>query len=310
MRLRKSQLEDLAREHELSTGGTKLEIVQRLLQQSSSNTASWEMDDPIERRVQDVIATQRSQAEKSEPGSRPTFEDSMEASSDVIDEEQEHKKKNTANQEMEAGNWVEAFELKLGHSHLRQKPKRSNIFSSAPSNVRSSSAISQATATADAPLHPTPPAPAVALDNNEPMPEDINQHWVRAFEQKATSQRSRRHMLGNDTFAPTDIEPNVLDFIDTQDTPKQQPQEQPLNDQVEQELVDALKSDSSTTTTPSTTTTTTTTTSSATADNEKKEDPANSNVVITSMIGSGLLVWVAGGEKGFKHLADILMSSS
>lgn len=312
MRLRKSQLEDLAREHELSTGGTKLEIVQRLLQQSSSNSASWEMDDPIERRVQDAIATQRSQAEKSEPGSRPTFEDSMEASSDVVDEEQEHKKNNTTNQEMEAGNWVEAFELKLGHSHLRQKPKRSNIFSSAPSNVRSSSAISQATATAGAPLHPTPPSPAAApvaaVDNNEPMPEDINQHWVRAFEQKATSQRSRRHMLGNDTFTSTDIEPNVLDFIDTMGTPKQEQQEQPLNDQVEQEIVDALKSDSTTTNTNTATTTTTAT--NTTADNEKKEDPANSNVVITSMIGSGLLVWVAGGEKGFKHLADILMSSS
>ncbi|KAI7876828.1 hypothetical protein K492DRAFT_172258 [Lichtheimia hyalospora FSU 10163] len=298
MRLRKNQLEDLAREHELSTGGTKLEIVQRLLQQSSSNTASWEMDDPIERRVQDVIATQRSQAEKSEPGSRPTFEDSMEASSDVIDEEQEHKKKNVTNQEMEAGNWVEAFELKLGHSHLRQKPKRPNMFS-APANTRASSAISQATATA-APLHPTPPSPASSsVDYNEPMPEDINQQWVRAFEQKATSIRSRRHMLGNDTFEPTDIEPNVFDFIDTKDTEKQR-QEKPLNDQVEQEIVDSLKSDSSTTTT----------TTNATADNEKKEDPANSNVVITSMIGSGLLVWVAGGEKGFKHLADILMSSS
>lgn len=284
MRLRKNQLEALAREHELSPSGTKLEIVSRLLQLSSSNTASWEMDDPIERRVQDAIATQRSQAEKSEPGSHPTFEESMEASSDV--EEQEH---NTANQEMEAGNWVEAFELKLGHSHLRQKPKR-NMFSSSPSNIRS--AISQATATA-APLHPTPPSPGPVVNDNEPMPEDVNQHWVRAFEQKATSVRSRRHMLGNDTFAPTDIEPNALDFIDT----TKNGEDKPLNDQVEQEIVDALKSDSSTST-------------STTADNEKKQDPANSNVVITSMIGSGLLVWVAGGEKGFKHLADILLSSS
>ena len=263
MRLRKGQLENLAREQKMSTSGTKSEIVERLLLQETPET-----------RVFDAVSKQASH-EKHEPGSKPTPLESLseDISLQVAEETTRHAEH--VNKELEAANWVEAFELKLGNSRIRSERKPS-MFSSENKQDRPPRPAAQQPA-----QHEPKPRPP---KDDEPVPDDVDKAWVQAFEQKAQNRELRSRVLGTDTLRASEyLEPSALDFI--HEEPKEhtkEVKEKELNPQLQQ----------------------------SEGWSEKGKGNGSRNWMVNSLIGSGLMVWLVSGESGFQSLATLLTSSS
>ncbi|KAI9318680.1 hypothetical protein BX666DRAFT_1930563 [Dichotomocladium elegans] len=305
MRLRKNELENLVREHHMSTAGTKQDLVQRLLQ-FRKNSTSWPSENSLDHRVEEAIAKHHSY-QKNEPGTKATpldaIEQEFQESVSSVPAERSEKKAidssaiadNSASvkDELDAANWVQAFELKVNHSHLRQPASKKIRLGSVPKKA--------STTTVSAHRHD--PSAAVIMHmkdevafeskaEKEDIPEDVNKVWVKAFEQKANNRGMRRQLLGIDTVNAFDAGSSELPFANspfasTSTTTVKSPL---LHDQV----------------------------SSASVKNGITEDKSSThssvgsarNWFINSMIGTGLLIWVAGGEEGIKRLTDLLISSS
>ncbi|KAI8145985.1 hypothetical protein BJV82DRAFT_602955 [Fennellomyces sp. T-0311] len=262
MRLRKVQLEELARQQKMSTNGTKSDIVERLLQR----------EDTAEARVHDAVSKQASQ-EKNLPGNKQTPVESLsqDVNTHVAQETTRHSE--DMNKEVEATNWVEAFELKLGNSRVRS-PRQSSMFSSSKQN--------------------RPPRPAMEpqqqeprkVKDDEPVPDDVDKAWVQAFEQKANNRELRSRVLGTDTFrASQHLEPSGLDFIQKTEETKEQKKEAK-----EAEPHPQLQQSAGW--------------------GERDNKSTRSSWMINSLVGSGLMVWLVSGESGFQSLAAFLTSSS
>ncbi|KAI7857578.1 hypothetical protein BDC45DRAFT_16983 [Circinella umbellata] len=229
MRLRKNQLEELAQENNMDAKGTKADIVERLLKEQPK------AENLMERRINTAVAEEASH-ENNLPGTKETFMDTV--SKDVNNHVESRPgsggtdpsssttaiRQNGGNmtKDLEAERWTEAFELKLGSSRLRSKPKQPSMFSSPkpsqapPSTMEPVEQHQQHIKEQQEKAAGTHSASTAGKSENcTVMPDDIDQAWVKAFEQKTTNRNLRHQILGKDTFRASldSVEPNELDWI-------------------------------------------------------------------------------------------------
>ncbi|KAI9489293.1 hypothetical protein BDB00DRAFT_791180 [Zychaea mexicana] len=285
----------MARQQKLSTGGTKSDIVERLLQHPQA-------EETVERRIHAVLAEQASK-EKGQPGSKQTLLDSL--SEDVNDhvetqpgrsssnsddanaeaQHRQHEKEDVA-KKLEAERWVEAFELKLGNSRVRQSPKQPSMFSSTlrPSRPPRSDEASQQQQAADIKTNDI-------KNDDTPIPEDVDKAWVKAFEQKTTNRDLRQRMSGRDTFKATldSIEPNVSDLIQPTTTKAKEGHPDKPHDQLQKSVGIGERENISSTDSGS---------------------GSSRNFMINSLVGSGLLIWIVSGQDGFSKIAATFLTTS
>lgn len=284
-RLRKNQLEDLAIQHKLDANGTKSQLIDRLLlhqngdgwRQGAAAVAATDKG-TADARVQDAVTAEAATRGKREPD---TFVTPLDTLSEDVQEHVHNKTGITSryhhNGDLEAANWVEAFELKVNQPRrTREHPKESFFPAQQQRDLNKSIP------------RPSSHSQPEIMDNN--IPEDVDQHWVKAFEQKVNSRDARHRLLGNaDTFSPSSLETSGLEFVssssddsstrgvssDAQGSP---------NTELQKSM--GMETDSN--------------------KNESTSNSKSSHWLINSLIGSSLLIWIAGGEQGFKKLAELL----
>ncbi|KAI9243544.1 hypothetical protein BDA99DRAFT_530144 [Phascolomyces articulosus] len=307
MRLRKGQLEDLARRHQMNAEGTKSDIVERLMKQP-------EVETPLEHSISIAVAEQASR-ENNLPGTKETLMDSLAEDVNSHVESQPGSggtdpnsattaiRQNGGNitKDLESERWMEAFELKLGSSRIRSKPKQPSMFSSSkPSRAPSS--------TVELPQQPKAISTTTAVSNDVTskdknqvaMPDDIDKAWVKAFEQKTCNRDMRQRMLGKDTFRAStmdSIEPTGLDWIQTskaKDKHDGMPHEQLQKSVIGLGEHKNLNFNNTT-------------------DNTHYNNHDNNstrNWIINSLVGSSLLIWICSGQDGFSKIVTSLTTSS
>ncbi|KAG2226085.1 hypothetical protein INT45_011702 [Circinella minor] len=319
MRLRKNQLEELAQENNMDVKGTKSDIVERLLKEQPK------AENSMERRINTAVAEEASH-ENNLPGTKETFMDTV--SKDVNNHVESQPgsggtdpsssttaiRQNGGNmtKDLEAERWMEAFELKLGSSRLRSKPKQPSMFSSSkpsqapPSTMepveqhqqhikeqQEKAASTHSASTAD------------KNENSTTMPDDIDQAWVKAFEQKTTNRNLRHQILGKDSFRASldSAEPNGLDWIQTSKSKGID-----IHDQLQKSAGFGEQNDVNNSTNNNNDI-------NNNNDNDKndindKNNNSSRNYILNSIVGSSLLIWIVSGQNGFTKIASFLTTSS
>ena len=314
MRLRKVQLEELAQENNMEAKGTKSDIVERLLKEQP------EIENTMERRINTAVAEEASH-ENNLPGIKQTFMDTV--SKDVNNHVESHpgsgcmdpsssttaSRQNGGNttKDMESERWMEAFELKLGNSRLRSKPKQPSMFSSSrpsqapPSTMEPVEQHQQHIKDQQEKANTGHSAATASKNNFTVMPDDIDQAWVKAFEQKTTNRNLRHQILGKDTFKASldSVEPSGLDWIQSSKS-----KERDINDQLQKSAGFGEQNDDNNST-------------NSNDNNNKNQNGINDknnnssrNYILNSIVGSSLLIWIVSGQDGFTKIATFLTTSS
>lgn len=302
-RLRKAQLESLAREHNLNTEGTKAQLIARLLNHPKER--EWQQ------KVEEFEATEASHAHVA--GNDTVEREMTREIQDEVTGRTGITSRHSHENELEAANWIEAFELKA--NQRRTRDRRAGSFF--PGNRRG--VTGQASESTTPKEEQQQQQWAVADNSMADAPEDMDVEWVKAFEQKTLNRATRKR----DTFKASDARVDSMLQPEFEVTGEREPGSADIQDAIfsavrpavePKETVDSTtappasrpSSSSSTHQNKSTTTTTTNSDPDSTQNATSSSSSSARDRVINVAVASSLAVWVTGGEEGFKKLVDIL----